>query len=380
MTSESEALSALIGDIYDASLDPTLWVTALERSCAFVGGGTAVLFWHDVATERSEVLHIFEEDPYYTQLYFEKYVPLNPVFPAAMFIEPGQVHSNRDLVPQDELVQTRFYREWIEPQGIVETLATVLERGATTSAFLNIRFGRKEGEVTVDMRRRMALIVPHFQRAVAIGRLFDQSKAVETQLTETLDHVDAGVFLVGPTGRIAFANARANTMLADGRLLRRRSHGLAAADPEADRALRDLFAAAAKGDASIGQHGVAVALSASPDDRWFAHVLPLTAGAGARTRMGDRYDAVAVVFVRRTRPSNPTRLEELVKQYGLTASEMRVLDAVLKVSGIKAIAELIGSSPETVKTHLRHIFQKTGTGRQSDLVRLAAGLGSGPST
>ena len=116
---EAETLSALIGDIYDAALDPKAWVKALGRSCAFVGGASAALFWHDVASERSEVLHIFEEDPFYTQLYLEKYIALNPVFPAAMFLETGVVHSNRDLVPEAELVRTRFYREWIKPQGIV---------------------------------------------------------------------------------------------------------------------------------------------------------------------------------------------------------------------------------------------------------------------
>ena len=64
-------LSGLIGDIYDAALDPTLWLRALERSCAFVGGSSAVLYWHDVASESSAALHLFNDDPHYTRLYFE---------------------------------------------------------------------------------------------------------------------------------------------------------------------------------------------------------------------------------------------------------------------------------------------------------------------
>src|SRR5207248_902192 len=35
---EAEELSALIGDIYDAALDPTLWPQVLPRSAQFVGG------------------------------------------------------------------------------------------------------------------------------------------------------------------------------------------------------------------------------------------------------------------------------------------------------------------------------------------------------
>jgi hypothetical protein len=35
---ETEQLSALIGDIYDAALDPTRWVDVLGKTRAFIGG------------------------------------------------------------------------------------------------------------------------------------------------------------------------------------------------------------------------------------------------------------------------------------------------------------------------------------------------------
>jgi len=47
---------------------------------------------------------------------------------------------------------------------------------------------------------------------------------------------------------------------------------------------------------------------------------------------------------------------------------------VHKVSGVKAIAELLGLSQATVKTHLQNLFRKTDTGRQSELVKLVAGI------
>jgi hypothetical protein len=43
MASEAAELSAVIGDIYDAAIDPALWQQALGRVCAFVGGSSAVL-------------------------------------------------------------------------------------------------------------------------------------------------------------------------------------------------------------------------------------------------------------------------------------------------------------------------------------------------
>jgi DNA-binding CsgD family transcriptional regulator len=367
------ALSQLICEIYDAALDPILWKLALQHSCAFVGGDSAALFWHDAASERSAALHLYNDDPYYTQLYFDKYVPLDPMFPATAIQPTGVVHSSLDIVPWDELVQTRFYKEWMQPQRLIEAVGGNLEKTATSSALLAIRFTEDNGFVTDEVRHRFGLILPHFQRAVAIGRLFDQGKEVQSMLTQTLDHVEAGVFLVAANGQIVFVNAVGQTMLDEGTKLRQRNRGLAAVVPEAQRMLREIFQAAESGDASIDARSVAVPLSDSADNRWFAHVLPLT--SGHRQSAGSMYAAVAAVFVRNMSPGGATPLEMLAKKYKLTASEIRVLDAVVKVGSVRAIAEMRGISEATVKTHLQHVFRKTGTGRQSDLIKLVAGMG-----
>jgi DNA-binding CsgD family transcriptional regulator len=372
VAAESAELSRVIGDIYDAAIDPSLWNRALGSACAFVGGHSAVLFWHDAASERSQALHLFNDDPVYTKLYFEKYLPMNPMFPAATFVEAGVVTGSDDIMPQSELAQTRFYKEWIEPQGITDALAVNLEKSVTRSSLINIRMDATYGVVDDKARHRMSLLVPHFQRAVAIGRLFSQGKAAEEALTETLDHVEAAVLLVGADGLIVFSNAPAKKMLDERVLIRDERQSLHAVDREADGILRDIFVAAQNGDASVGVRGVAVPLARAPQDRWFAHVLPLT--SGNRQQAGRSHAAVAAVFIRNTAPDVQPPLEAIAKRYKLTASEVRVLDAVLRASSIKTIAETLGLSQATVKTHLQNLFRKTGTSRQTDLVKLVAGI------
>jgi DNA-binding CsgD family transcriptional regulator len=67
-------------------------------------------------------------------------------------------------------------------------------------------------------------------------------------------------------------------------------------------------------------------------------------------------------------------LETMARRHSLTTSEMRVLEAVLRVNGVRAQAELLGLSQATVKTHLHNLFRKTGTNGQSDLVKRVVGL------
>ncbi|WP_431205126.1 helix-turn-helix transcriptional regulator [Bradyrhizobium betae] len=375
MTSESALLSELIGLVYDAALDPALWPRALEQACLFVGGSSGVLFWHDAAIQRSAVLHIFNEDPHFTDLYFGKYLPLNPCFPAASFVEAGVVCGSTDLVPFAEMVETRFYKEWMKPQGIIDALATNLEKSATGASILAVRLHEEHGLADADDRRRLALIVPHFQRAVSIGRLFDQSRSAQAVLAQVLDNVTAAVFLVGPNGRLVFTNAPGRAMLDEASLLIERNGNLAAVASEAQRALRDALATAENGNIAPDGSGP-VSLSKALSGQWFANVLPLT--SGDRQRTGALHSAVAAVFVRKTSPASPPSLEALAKLYKLTASEIRVIDAVLKVSGVKALAEALGLTQATVKTHLHNVFHKTGTARQSELVKLVVGFAPPP--
>jgi DNA-binding CsgD family transcriptional regulator len=369
MTSELVELSAVIGDIYDAAIDPTLWRQVLGRICAFIGGSSAVLYWHDAATERSEVLHLFNDNPTYTRLYFEKYLPMNPMFPAATFVDAGVVTTDEDIMPASELVKTRFYKEWVQPQGIVSALAVNLEKGVTRTSLINVRTAVPANQ---QMRHRLGLLVPHLQRAVAIGRMFDQSKAVEQALAQTLDHVEAAVVLVSASAEIIFANDNAKRMLADATLVRKEGKELSAVAPEANHTLRSIFVSAEEGDASVGVRGVAIPLTDALNERWFAHVLPLT--SGRRQQTGDNYAAVAAVFIRKTPPNALSPLEGIAKLYKLTAGEVRVLDAILKVNGIRTVADFLGLSQATVKTHLHNLFRKTRTKRQSDLVKLVAGI------
>ena len=62
--------------------------------------------------------------------------------------------------------------------------------------------------------------------------------------------------------------------------------------------------------------------------------------------------------------------EAFTDLYGLTPSELRVLLAMAPGLSVKEAAEMLGLGETTAKTHLQHIHSKTGTSKQTELVRL----------
>ena len=365
-------LSALIGNVYDAALDPALWGGVLAKCAEFVGGAAASLVSKDAASRTGELAFQVGLDERYVQLYFEKYIRLDPNTTGQLFADIEEPVAVADFMPYDEFLETRFYREWSRPQGLVDAVSSVLERSATSAALVLVFRHERDGLVNEETRRRMRLIVPHIRRAALIGKVIELKKAEAATFADTLDGISAAMFLVDATGRIVHANAAGHAMLEKADVLRAAGGRMVASDSQGDQVLADIFASAGNGDAAIGIKGIAVPLAARGSERYVAHVLPLT--SGARRRAGTSYRAVAALFVRKAALDTPSPPEAIAKAYKLTPSELRVLLAVVEVGGAPEVAEALGIAETTVKTHLGRLYQKTGAGRQADLVKLVAGF------
>jgi len=370
---QAEQLSELIGEIYDAALDAALWSDVLGKAGCFVGGPVAAIFAKSpTALTGTVYYHSGDRDPSYRQLYFSKYIKLDPTTTAQYFADVEQPMAVADIMPYQEFLETRFYKEWVQPQGMVDAVTAVLDKSVTSAALFAVFRYQSDGIVDDETRRRMRLIVPHIRRAVLIGRLIDLKSAEAASLADTLDGLSAGMCLVDAGGRIVHANAACHVILDAGDFLAAIGGRLVARDPAIDRALQELFASAGAGDAAIGTQGIALPLRAQDGARHVAHVLPLT--SGARRLTGIAYRAAAAVFVRKTALDTLSPPEVIARTYQLTPTELRVLLAIVEVGGVPEVAVALGVAETTVKTHLGRLFVKTGAGRQADLVKIVAGF------
>jgi DNA-binding CsgD family transcriptional regulator/PAS domain-containing protein len=368
---EAEQLSGLIGQIYDATLDPGLWPNVLAQTAAFVRGSAAGLFWKDVSNNTEDYIFAFGLEPRYVKFYFEKYAKLDRVSTGQLLAAIEEPVATRDVIPHDEFLKTH---EWAEHRRFVDCVAAVLDKSATSAAILGIFRDERDGFADESMRRRMRLIVPHMRRAVLVARTLDLNGAQAASLADALDGIATAMFLVDATGRIVHVNAAARVLLDRSVVFRMDGRRLIATDGKANRAFANVFAAAGNGHAATGAGRVTLALAARGGERYVAHALPLT--LATHRRVENKNSAVAVLFVYPATPNVLSCPGAIVEAYKLTPAELRVLLAIVEVGGTPAVAKALGVGKETVRTHLRRVFEKTGTSRQLDLAKIVGRFSS----
>jgi DNA-binding CsgD family transcriptional regulator len=189
-------------------------------------------------------------------------------------------------------------------------------------------------------------------------------------MVEALDALRCAVVLTNERGSILHANRVAEHMLDERGPIQSSQGILQATAPSAASELHSALALAAQNEAGIGKTGLPIRLTETDAPPIFAHVLPLT-GSDFRTRLQPA--AVAAVFIGAP-PDAQDGADALAATFGLTAAETKVLASLFVGRALAQTAATLGITRPTAKTHLEHIFQKTGVTRQAELMRLWTGL------
>jgi len=365
---ENRPQSGLVGAIYDATLDPSLWSEVLEQVANFVGGAAASIFWRDTARQTGRLVHSFGLDPDHTRRYFGGYAKLDPANRIPSFDDPVAVG---DLIPYEHYVATPFYQEWAAPQGIVDFVSCIIDRQASETAFFGVQRHERDGVVDEEARSRMRQIAPHIRRAMSIARAVDLGQAESTAFSDVLDSLSVAIFLLDPGGRIVHANVAGRAILAAHDFLSATRGRLVAREPAIQARLKDIFASEAF---FARDKAAALPLISRHGERYVGHVLPFVGGISARGDLATHRGGA--LFVHKATVDTATLSESIARHFGLTTTELRVLLAIVEVGGAPEVADALGIAVGTVKTHLHHLYQKTGTARQADLVKLVAGFAS----
>jgi DNA-binding CsgD family transcriptional regulator len=385
-----EHLSSLIDHVYLGATDASLWPDIIAHACGWLGSPKGMLY---------TPLHGGEQGGFYFQhgltdsfleLYKAKYQAVDlwtqAVVRRKLFTE-GTVLLGTDLVPHDTLVASPWYRDCLEMGDISRLLTSVVFSLQDMDASPRIAdmptacsFYRRsiDEDYTELERRKLALLVPHFSRALGVMTRLRLGDLKVASSLSALDRLPTAVLLLSAAGDVLFSNRAATAMLAGSDALR--------IEPTAG--ARGLGRLVAK-RASVNRE-IARALSGAggiDDVLHFSSVIKVPGRVVgqdwlvqlSRVGLGSAFSAegeVPEVIAFLTDPRRPLDLapDMLSRTYGLTPAEARAAVAATGGGSIDEIAARLALSPNTVKTQLKQVYAKTGAGGRADLVRLILGL------
>jgi DNA-binding CsgD family transcriptional regulator len=213
-------------------------------------------------------------------------------------------------------------------------------------------------------------LLSHLQRVLNVHRRLSTVEDMLTGLTDVVDRLSHGVVLVGVSGFVVHANRSAEELFSadDGVRLQERE---LRADKVADTATLKALIANAMSSTSRDKDGGALAVIARKSGRPPLRVLvtPLA----QRPIAYSEDTPAALVFITDPEKMPLPSQQHLQRLFSLTPAEARVAMALLDGESVERLADHLGISRNTARTHLRRLFAKTNTKRQGELIRVLLG-------
>ena len=107
------------------------------------GGQAGGLGLQDSVQKNINVYYDLGFEPEGIHTYLETYSKFDPL--AMSPLERGRVTGVADLMPFDDYLDGRFYREWARPQGWLDFANAVIEKSGTCSTVLRVVTNKTRG-------------------------------------------------------------------------------------------------------------------------------------------------------------------------------------------------------------------------------------------
>jgi DNA-binding CsgD family transcriptional regulator len=357
-------IDSLLGAVYEAVMAPEGFSQFLASLIAAFDLKAAMMLICHTGTNEIKGLWLNNLPQKWLELYALEY-GAEDVLAQHMRVSPIArfYASNLDLDPS--IRDSRFYRDWVEPQGVAfASGAIILREGSWVTQVMLQRTPQQPAFTRADMAL-LNRLTPHLQRAIQMRQRLADVQFSQQLSAASLDVLAMPTMVVNEFGVVAHANRSAQGLLSGRRELwlesghlHNRSQALThQINLEITKAIQ-----ASRGCAGEAPGVVLIPRSGRKDLLLLVSPLPLT--ETARMRGG----ALVVAFDCEQQPrTRPALLQQL---FGLSEAEAALAISLCGGRTLEEVSIERGTSLHTVRSQLKNIFNKTGTGRQADLVSL----------
>ncbi|MDN0085595.1 helix-turn-helix transcriptional regulator [Crenobacter sp. SG2305] len=362
-------LSALLDSLYEGATENPPWRSFLELLREQLDCSHATLILRPPAQNWSGVMinagHVSTEG---LASYNTHFFALDPF----IGLPENQVVTAAELLGEQAWRENAFYREFVEPHGILHILGADLKVAGGIDCRLRLCRGADDVPFSPYDKAVCRQLLSHLRRAVKMHSTLGQLEVERQMYAGAVDRMLIGTIVLNERGDIIKINRHGQEILAEADGLKLVKGHLQAEYGQEHRELQRLIKQALQqhnggrgsGGPSVveaisltrpsGNGKIGVLVRAAPEDEW-----------------SDSAERPAVVIFLRDPESRSQPSHEIVMRlFDLTPSEAVLATLLADGMTLDEASDEMGIRRNTVRAHLRSIFSKTGVTRQTTLVRV----------
>ena len=378
--SEQDTFDCILASLHEATLDDAQWSATsalIDEACGAKGN----ILVHGEGWSEDEItiflsrfLYRGQRHEEFERKYFDVYHSLDERLPRLRHLPDSQLVHVTDLFTDEEVKTSVVYNEALFLGQAQDSLNVRLD-GPNGSRIVWVLADPIDGDgwsfARTEMVRRL---LPHLRHHVIVRQALAEAGALGSSIAGLLQKSGTGIIQLDGHGRIVAATDRAGVVLREGDCLFDQDGYLYARSPHDDAVLQQLLARALTrlGEQSSG--GSMTVSSRSVASGLVVHVSPV--GHGDRDFGASRIAALVLIV----EPAGLMRIDPalLGTTLGLTPIESQVAALLAEGRTVRDIATSMARSENTIRWHVRQIYDKHCISRQVELVRLVLSVAGRP--
>lgn len=276
----------------------------------------------------------------------------------------GKVVSLYEYVNETDFKNSSYFKDFLNQVDSSHVMGVDLRTSGGFEARLRVTRGAGGEPFSIAERARLELLIPHVRQAVEIYQSLETSRSEEAVITDAVERFAVGTVILDHSHKILKMNRFAASILSEQDGVSLSGGRVAFSDSKTDGEFRALLKSAASGVAVDAPELRVERPSGRPD--LSVVVRPVSIPDFMHTGSAP---AIALLI---SDPGGKTLVtaQSLRAVFDLTPAEAGIAASLANGMSVSDTAAHLGVALNTVRTHLRSIFSKTGVSRQSQLVHL----------
>lgn len=373
---ERDAFDAVLAALHEAAFDDASWPAAagLVDEALGIGGNLlthgAGTFPDDHVVYLHRICYRGERWPDAEASYFKDYFARDERVPRLRALPDSRLAHAAELFTDEEKKTSVVWNEALPLVGMQDGVTVRLDGPGGSRIFWSLADPVDGDGWSTGQIRTVRRLLPHLRQFVRVRQALAEAGGLNAPLEALLDNYSAGVIQLDRRRRIRAVSDRALDLLREKGGLLDQDGMLCAHSPADNDRLQTVLARAVPPSPNGGAGGSLAVTRLGELLPLVLHVIPL----GPREDNVPLASTAALVLVVDPNGRLPVDPALVAATLHLSPAQSRVAVLLAEGRSVRDIAVAVGRSENTVRWHIRRIFERQGISRLAQLVQLVRSL------